>query len=100
MAKAIRHCAKGTLIYGHVLSGFDQGIRISEANGMLAEGVSSRSAPGARLESLSPDEGFGTLDPETLETVAGAVKELGSKGRMIGVITHVRDFAERLPARF
>lgn len=66
----------------------------------LAEGVSSRSASGARLESLFLDEGFGTLDPETLETVAGAVEELGSNGRMIGVITHVRDFAERLPARF
>lgn len=66
----------------------------------LAEGVASRSATGARLESLFLDEGFGSLDSETLETVAGAVEELGSKGRMIGVVTHVRDFAERLPVRF
>jgi exonuclease SbcC len=54
----------------------------------------------ARLEALFLDEGFGTLDPDTLDTVAGALDELGARGRMVGVVTHVRELAERLPVRF
>jgi DNA repair protein SbcC/Rad50 len=53
----------------------------------------------ADLESLFLDEGFGTLDPETLEVVVDAIEQLGSDGRMVGVITHVRELALRLPAR-
>jgi exonuclease SbcC len=55
-------------------------------------------APG--LDSMFLDEGFGTLDPGTLDVVAGAIEELASGGRMIGIVTHVADLAERLPARF
>ena len=61
------------------------------------DGVRARSS---RLESIFLDEGFGTLDPETLDTVAGAIEELASLGRMVGVVSHVRDLAERLPVRF
>ncbi len=53
-----------------------------------------------RLESMFLDEGFGTLDPDTLDVVAGAIEELAASGRMIGIVTHVRDLAERMPARF
>ncbi len=53
-----------------------------------------------RLESMFLDEGFGTLDAATLDVVAGAIEDLASTGRMIGVVTHVRDLAERMPARF
>jgi exonuclease SbcC len=53
-----------------------------------------------RLESMFLDEGFGTLDPGTLDVVAGAIEELASTGRMIGIVTHVGDLAERMPARF
>lgn len=53
-----------------------------------------------RLESMFLDEGFGTLDPETLDVVASAIEELAADGRMIGIVTHVRDLAERLPVRF
>ncbi|MDH3294189.1 MAG: SMC family ATPase [Acidimicrobiia bacterium] len=53
-----------------------------------------------RLESMFLDEGFGTLDGATLDVVASAIEELASTGRMIGIVTHVRDLAERLPARF
>ncbi|MBI2238996.1 MAG: hypothetical protein HYU54_10810, partial [Actinobacteria bacterium] len=53
----------------------------------------------ARLESLFLDEGFGTLDPETLEIVVDAIEQLGGDGRMVGVITHVQELAIRLPAR-
>ncbi len=53
-----------------------------------------------KLESMFLDEGFGTLDPGTLDVVAGAIEELASTGRMIGIVTHVGDLAERMPARF
>jgi len=46
------------------------------------------------------DEGFGTLDPETLDTVTAAIEELRASGRMIGVVTHIGELAERLPTRF
>jgi DNA repair protein SbcC/Rad50 len=67
----------------------------------LAEHVAELAAEGAaRLESLFLDEGFGTLDADTLDVVASAIEELGSRGRMVGVVTHVRDLAERIPVRF
>jgi exonuclease SbcC len=53
----------------------------------------------ARLDSLFLDEGFGTLDPETLEVVVEAIEQLGGDGRVVGVITHVPELAVRLPAR-
>ncbi|HEY7280104.1 MAG TPA: SMC family ATPase [Actinomycetota bacterium] len=66
----------------------------------LAEQVSSLAVTKhASLDSLFLDEGFGTLDPETLETVIDAVEHLGGDGRVVGVITHVRELADRMPAR-
>jgi exonuclease SbcC len=53
----------------------------------------------ARLDALFLDEGFGTLDPESLEIVVDAIEQLGGDGRMVGVITHVQELALRLPAR-
>jgi DNA repair exonuclease SbcCD ATPase subunit len=58
-----------------------------------------RSAAAARLESLFLDEGFGTLDPETLETVINALEGLRSEERMVGVITHVPELAQRIERR-
>ena len=47
------------------------------------------------------DEGFGTLDPDTLETVAATLENLAARGdRMVGVVTHVAGLAERIPIRF
>ncbi|MTV24311.1 SMC family ATPase [Nitriliruptoraceae bacterium ZYF776] len=67
----------------------------------LADHVAELAAEGsARLESLFLDEGFGTLDPDTLDVVAAALEELGARGRVVGIVTHVRDLAERLPVRF
>jgi exonuclease SbcC len=54
----------------------------------------------ARLDSIFLDEGFGTLDPETLEVVAGTLENLAHGERMVGVITHVAALAERAPVRF
>jgi exonuclease SbcC len=59
-------------------------------------------APGgaAALESIFLDEGFGTLDPETLDVVAGTIESLGAGERVIGIVTHVAELAERMPVRF
>ena len=54
----------------------------------------------ARLDAIFLDEGFGTLDPETLDTVAATVENLAARGRMVGVVTHVRELAERVPVQF
>ena len=66
----------------------------------LAEQVSSLAVTKhASLDSLFLDEGFGTLDPETLEMVVEAIEQLGGGGLMVGVITHVRDLADNMRSR-
>ena len=54
----------------------------------------------AQLESIFLDEGFGTLDAETLDTVAATVENLAARGRMVGIVTHVRELADRVPVQF
>ncbi len=53
-----------------------------------------------KLESIFLDEGFGTLDQETLDVVASVVQQLGSTGLTVGLISHVPDLAEQVPTRF
>jgi len=53
-----------------------------------------------RLDSIFLDEGFGTLDPETLEVVASTLETLAQGERMVGVVTHVSALADRVPVRF
>ncbi|HEY5171759.1 MAG TPA: SbcC/MukB-like Walker B domain-containing protein, partial [Acidimicrobiia bacterium] len=52
------------------------------------------------LESIFLDEGFGALDPETLDVVAGTIESLARDNRIVGVVTHVRELADRMPVRF
>ena len=67
----------------------------------LADEVANLATEGtARLESIFLDEGFGTLDPDALDIVATAIEELGARGRMVGVVTHVSDLAQRMPVQF
>lgn len=67
----------------------------------LADEVAAIAAATApRLDALFLDEGFGTLDPETLETVARALDELRVGGRMVGLVTHVAELAARMPVQF
>jgi exonuclease SbcC len=68
----------------------------------LAESLAELSSEGRAqdaLESLFLDEGFGTLDGETLETVVSALDALHGGRRVVGIVTHVRELAERLPDR-
>lgn len=60
--------------------------------------MATEGSPG--LDSLFLDEGFGTLDPDALDVVAGAIEELGASGRMVCIVTHIRELAERMPVRF
>jgi len=66
----------------------------------LSEQIADLAAGTARLESIFLDEGFGSLDGETLVTVATAIEELSTQGRTVGIVTHVTDLAERVPVRF
>jgi DNA repair protein SbcC/Rad50 len=67
----------------------------------LADQIAELAAGGtAKLESMFLDEGFGTLDSDTLDTVAGTIETLSARGRMIGLVTHVKDLAERMPVQF
>jgi exonuclease SbcC len=67
----------------------------------LSSQISALAAAGApRLDSIFLDEGFGTLDPETLDVVATTLETLAQGDRMVGVVTHVTALAERVPVRF
>ncbi|MEW6488662.1 MAG: SbcC/MukB-like Walker B domain-containing protein, partial [Thermodesulfobacteriota bacterium] len=65
----------------------------------LALGLSSLSARDTRVDSLFVDEGFGSLDPDTLDAALAALDALQAGGRQVGVISHVPGLAERLGAR-
>ncbi|MFC0531023.1 AAA family ATPase [Phytohabitans kaempferiae] len=67
----------------------------------LSEQLAGLSTTSASLESIVLDEGFGTLDAATLDTVAATLEGLAARGdRMVGVVTHVPSLAERVPVRF
>jgi exonuclease SbcC len=66
----------------------------------LALSAQVQKAAGAvHLDSLFIDEGFGTLDPETLRTVSDAIRALQVGGRMVGIITHVPELKEEFDQR-
>ena len=79
----------------HSLSGGDSFL-VSLA---LALGLSSLSSNRMRVESLFIDEGFGSLDAETLRVAMDALESLRTQGRKIGVISHVQEMTERIPVR-
>ncbi len=64
----------------------------------LAE-VVQESAGGVRLESVFIDEGFGSLDPESLDLAVDALAGLQQSGRLVGVISHVAEMRERIDVR-
>jgi exonuclease SbcC len=53
----------------------------------------------SHLQSLFIDEGFGALDAESLEVATEALSRLGGQDRLVGVITHVAELAEKMPVR-
>ena len=65
----------------------------------LALGLSSLSSNRMSVESLFIDEGFGTLDADTLRVAMDALERLKTQGRKIGVISHVTEMTERIPTQ-
>jgi exonuclease SbcC len=56
-------------------------------------------AGGVDLDTLFIDEGFGTLDSDTLEQVMSVIDELRDRGRVVGIVSHVAELKERIPER-
>jgi exonuclease SbcC len=64
----------------------------------LAEVVQAH-AGGIHLETVFVDEGFGSLDDESLDLAISALMGLGEDGRLVGIISHVGELRERIDAR-
>ncbi|WP_334189664.1 SbcC/MukB-like Walker B domain-containing protein, partial [Noviherbaspirillum sp.] len=65
----------------------------------LALGLASLSSNRVRVESLFIDEGFGSLDADTLSVAMNALDNLQAMGRKVGVISHVQEMTERISTR-
>lgn len=64
----------------------------------LADVVAAE-AGGLVLDTLFIDEGFGSLDADTLDAVMGVLDELRAGGRVVGVVSHVDEMRQRIPSR-
>lgn len=62
----------------------------------LALGLSDLASKNVRIDTLFVDEGFGTLDENTLDTAIDALESLQNNGKTIGIISHVRELKERI----
>ncbi|WP_325917728.1 AAA family ATPase [Pseudomonas frederiksbergensis] len=65
----------------------------------LALGLASMASNTLRIESLFIDEGFGSLDPESLQLAMDALDGLQAQGRKVAVISHVQEMHERIPVQ-
>ena len=82
----------------HSLSNGEQFLA-SLALAMALADIVQAHAGGVRLDSLFIDEGFGSLDDESLDLVVRTLEELRCGGRLVGVISHVPELRERLTTR-
>jgi exonuclease SbcC len=64
----------------------------------LADVVAAQTG-GALLDTLFVDEGFGGLDPDTLDEVMDTLDELRTGGRVVGLVSHVEELRQRIPIR-
>lgn len=65
----------------------------------LALGLAGMASRDTAIDSLFLDEGFGTLDADTLETALSALGSLNTAGKTIGIISHVEALKERIPVQ-
>jgi len=63
----------------------------------LALGLSELASQRVSIDSLFLDEGFGTLDSNTLDIALDALSKLESRGKMVGIISHIDSVKERIP---
>ncbi len=64
----------------------------------LADVVAAESG-GIVLDTMFIDEGFGTLDADTLDSVMAVLDELRDGGRVVGIVSHVDEMRQRIPSR-
>ncbi|MEO6310068.1 MAG: SbcC/MukB-like Walker B domain-containing protein, partial [Leifsonia sp.] len=95
---AIRDAHTGRARPTHSLSGGETFLASLALALGLAE-VVSQQAGGIALDTLFVDEGFGSLDAETLETAMSTLDSLRTRGRTIGLISHVDSMKEQIPAK-
>src|SRR5260370_12389728 len=71
----------------------------SLALGLGLADVVKAEAGGVDTETLFIDEGFGSLDAETLDQVLGVIDELRDQGRAVGIVSHVAELKDRIAER-
>ena len=64
----------------------------------LALGLSSMAAADVEVRTLFIDEGFGSLDPATLDSALGVLDQLRASGRQVGIVSHIAELEERVAA--
>ena len=69
------------------------------AGGRHREGRAAHEAGGSDLDTLFVDEGFGSLDAETLDEVLDTLDSLRDGGRVVGVVSHVAEMRDRIPTQ-
>lgn len=85
----------GQVRRAHTLSGGESFIAALALAISLADVIQQR-AGGIEIEALFIDEGFGSLDEESLEMAMEALEMIENEGRMIGIISHVRELRARI----
>ena len=65
----------------------------------LALALSDLVSSNTRIDSLFLDEGFGTLDADTLDCALSALDNLNASGKMVGIISHVEALKQRIPTQ-
>ncbi|MGM9926356.1 MAG: AAA family ATPase [Bacillus sp. (in: firmicutes)] len=88
----------GTERHVKTLSG-GESFKASLALALGLAAVVQQNAGGISLETMFIDEGFGTLDPESLDQAIEALLDIQSSGRLVGIISHVPELKERIDAR-
>lgn len=76
-----------------------EGFKASLALALGLADVVQSYAGGINIDTIFIDEGFGTLDPESLDNAISTLVELQKTGRLVGIISHVPELKERIPAK-
>lgn len=76
-----------------------EGFQASLALALGLSDVVQRHTGGVRLDTVFVDEGFGSLDPEALDLALRTLSELKQGGRLVGIISHLEELKQRIPAR-
>lgn len=80
----------------HTLSGGESFIAALALSLSLADVIQMQSGS-VKIDALFIDEGFGSLDSESLETAMEALESIEGQGKMIGIISHVQELKQRIP---